>query len=156
MEVVSHTNEDLIGPTLHDHIDAVSKRLRMLKLQDPTASLYIFSWLSGAVFHLSDLSDLTLSWGCLPKNRHSPLPGQLSSHVDPFVSIVGAGTKHLRLNIETSELDVNFNVKVSKTAFLGSHLCSYAPRAFHLSESVEQLYNARNPQRRLNKSLYQQ
>ncbi|PBK86913.1 hypothetical protein ARMGADRAFT_471534 [Armillaria gallica] len=39
VEVTSHTSEDLIGPILHDHVDAVPKRLRDLKLQDPTASL---------------------------------------------------------------------------------------------------------------------
>ncbi len=109
MEIRSHTSEDLIGPTLHDFVDVVPKRLRNLKLQDPTESLYIFSWLSGGVFDLNDLTDLTLSWGCLPTNRHPPLP-QLSSYVDPFISIVGAGIKHLWLNIETSELDAKFSV----------------------------------------------
>ncbi len=43
MEIRSHTSEDLIGPTLLDFVDAVPKRLRNLKLQDPTESLYIFS-----------------------------------------------------------------------------------------------------------------
>ncbi|PBK86914.1 hypothetical protein ARMGADRAFT_1086020 [Armillaria gallica] len=110
VEIITHTGEDLIGPALHDFVDAVPKRLRNVKLQDPTASLYIFSWLSGGVFDLSDLTDLTLSWGCLPTNRHPPLPGELSSYVDSFISIVSAGIKHLRLHIEMSELDAKSNI----------------------------------------------
>ncbi|PBK74044.1 hypothetical protein ARMSODRAFT_1014365 [Armillaria solidipes] len=71
MEIRSHTSEDLIGPTLHDFVDVVPKRLRNLKLHDPTTSLYIFSWLSGGAFDLSDLTDLTLSWESFRKN-HPP------------------------------------------------------------------------------------
>ncbi|KAK0454497.1 hypothetical protein EV421DRAFT_420837 [Armillaria borealis] len=101
MEIRSHTSEDLIGPTLHDFVDVVPKRLRNLKLQDPTESLYIFSWLSGGVFDLSDLTDLTLSWESFRKN-HPPSP-PLSSYIVPFISIVGSGIKNLGLNIETVE-----------------------------------------------------
>ncbi len=108
VELRNLTSEDLIGPILHDHVDAVPKRLRNLKLQDPTESLYIFSWLSGGAFDLSDLTDLTLSWGCFPTNHHPPPP--LSPYVDPFISIVGAGIKHLWLNIETSEFNAKFNI----------------------------------------------
>ncbi|KAK0241290.1 hypothetical protein EDD85DRAFT_394824 [Armillaria nabsnona] len=123
MEIRSHTSEDLIGPTLHDFVDAVPKRLRNLNLQDPTESLYIFSWLSGGVFDLSDLTDLTLSWGCLPTNHHPP-PPQLSSYVDPFISIVGAGIKHLGLNIEMSELDAKFDVNYMLEHFISTRALS--------------------------------
>ncbi len=34
VELRNLTSEDLIGPILHDHVDAVPKRLRNLKLQD--------------------------------------------------------------------------------------------------------------------------
>ncbi|SJK97990.1 uncharacterized protein ARMOST_01246 [Armillaria ostoyae] len=95
---ISHTSEDLI---LHDHVDAVPKRLRNLRLHDPTESLYIFSWLSGGAFDLSDLTDLTLSWESFRKN-YTPSP-PLSSYIVPFISIVGSGIKHLRLNIATVE-----------------------------------------------------
>ncbi|KAK0494877.1 hypothetical protein EDD18DRAFT_286925 [Armillaria luteobubalina] len=110
VRVASHASKDLIGPILHDHVDAVPKRLRNLKLQDSGASLYIFSWLSGGVFNLSDLTDLTLSWGCSPTNHHPPLPYQLPSYVDPFISIVGARIKHLRLNIETPDFNAKSNI----------------------------------------------
>ncbi|KAK0226387.1 hypothetical protein IW262DRAFT_763094 [Armillaria fumosa] len=110
VQVVSHASKDLIGPILHDHVDAVPKRLRNLKLQDPGASLYIFSWLSGGAFDLSDLTDLTLSWECVPRSHHPPLPYQLPPYVDPFIRIVSARIKHLRLNIETSEFDAKFNI----------------------------------------------
>ncbi|SJK97994.1 uncharacterized protein ARMOST_01250 [Armillaria ostoyae] len=122
VELRSHASEDLIGPILHDHVDAVPKRLRNLKLQDPTESLYIFSWLSGGAFDLSDLTDLTLSWGCFPTNHHPPPP--LSPYVDPFISIVGAGIKHLRLNIETSEFDTKFNVNYMLEHFISTRALS--------------------------------
>ncbi|KAK0459146.1 uncharacterized protein EV420DRAFT_305232 [Desarmillaria tabescens] len=112
-----------IGPLLHNHVDAVPKRLRNLKLQDPTESLYIVSWLLGGAFDLGDLTDLTLSWKSFQIKRD---PGPQSfSYIDPFINSVGAGIKRLRLNIETlehnSEVHVNYMLEhfISKRA-LGS------------------------------------
>ncbi|KAK0454516.1 hypothetical protein EV421DRAFT_1941761 [Armillaria borealis] len=41
VEIRSNTSADLIGPTLHNHVDAVPKKLRNLKLRDPPEHLYI-------------------------------------------------------------------------------------------------------------------
>ncbi|KAG7449814.1 uncharacterized protein BT62DRAFT_917408 [Guyanagaster necrorhizus] len=106
---VRSLTEDLIGPTLHNHVDAVPKRLRNLKLQDVTESLYYLSWLSGGAFDLDDLVDLTLSWESFPTKRPHLPPEPLSSYIDPFISTVGAGIKHLRLDIETPEQESNVN-----------------------------------------------
>lgn len=113
MEVRS-PNKGPIGPTLHNHVDAVPKRLRNLKLQDATRSLYIFSWLSGGAFDLDDLTDLTLTWEFFPMIRHPnepkfPTEPQVSSHLDPFLSAAGTAVKHLRVEIETLKLESYFN-----------------------------------------------
>ncbi|KAK0486270.1 hypothetical protein IW261DRAFT_789572 [Armillaria novae-zelandiae] len=141
VQVVSHASTDLIGPILHDHVDAVPKRLRNLKLQDPGPSLYIFSWLSGGVFDLSDLADLTLSWGCSPTTHHPPLPYQLPSYVDPFISIVGARIKHLRLNIETSESDAKSNTNFMLEHFISVRaLSSFIALETLNVDSINRLY----------------
>lgn len=41
IKIRSSTRKTPIGPILYDHVDAVPKRLRNLKLQDPTTSLYV-------------------------------------------------------------------------------------------------------------------
>ncbi|KAK0212406.1 hypothetical protein DFS33DRAFT_24449 [Desarmillaria ectypa] len=109
IEVRSPTEEP-IGPALHNYVDAIPKRLRNLKLQDPTESLYILSWLLGGAFDLGDLTYLTLSWESFQTKR-DPAGPQFSSYIDSFISTVGVGVKHLWLNIETwdhnAELHVN-------------------------------------------------
>ncbi|KAK0459136.1 uncharacterized protein EV420DRAFT_305047 [Desarmillaria tabescens] len=120
MEVRSPTGEP-IGPSLHNHVDAVPKRLRNLKLPDPTESPYIVSWLLGGAFDLGDLIDLTLSWASFQTKRDLMGP-QSFSYIDSFVNSVGAGIKRLRLNIETwehtSEVHVNYMLEhfISKRA----------------------------------------
>ncbi|PBK86947.1 hypothetical protein ARMGADRAFT_472654 [Armillaria gallica] len=109
MEIRSR-NKGPVGPALHNHIDAVPKRLRNLKLQDTTKSLYIFSWLSGGAFDLDNLTDLTLTWEYFP-TRHRrieiqfPTTPQLSSYLDPFIKTAGTAIKHLRLEIEALDYD---------------------------------------------------
>ncbi|KAG7449820.1 uncharacterized protein BT62DRAFT_928560 [Guyanagaster necrorhizus] len=112
-------NKDMIGPALHNHVDVVPKRLRNLQLQDTTESLYIFSWLSGGAFDLCDLTDLTLSWECFPTRRH-PTGPQASSYVDSFINAVGAGIKHLQLDIETLKFGSKSNINYMLELFIST------------------------------------
>ncbi|PBK86952.1 hypothetical protein ARMGADRAFT_472746 [Armillaria gallica] len=88
-----------IGSVLRSHVDAVAKRLRSLNLQDVTQSLYILSWLSGSAFDLSGLTELSLSLRCSLTGRYHE-PPNFSPYVAPFLRTVGAGIKHLLLNME--------------------------------------------------------
>ncbi|KAK0195870.1 hypothetical protein F5146DRAFT_308495 [Armillaria mellea] len=101
LEIRGNTTENPTSSILHDHVDAVPKWLRSLKLEESARSLYIFSWLSGGVFDLSDLTDLALSWRYFIYRPSPPL----SCYIVPSISIVGSRIKHLRLNIETMEDD---------------------------------------------------
>ncbi|KAK0454462.1 hypothetical protein EV421DRAFT_1896384 [Armillaria borealis] len=88
-----------IASLLHDHVDSVSRRLRSLEVESAANHLYMLSWLSGRTFDTSDLTELTFLWKCLPTNIGLTAP-QLSSSVDMFLSVVGAGIKYLNLGIE--------------------------------------------------------
>ncbi len=88
-----------IESVLRGHVDAVPKRLRSLNLQDVTQSLYILSWLSGSDFDLSGLNELRLSSRCSLMGRYHE-PPNFSPYVAPFLRTVGAGIKHLLLDME--------------------------------------------------------
>ncbi|KAK0226418.1 hypothetical protein IW262DRAFT_1294613 [Armillaria fumosa] len=124
MEVRS-SNQGLVGPTLHNYVDAAPKRLRNLRLQDTTKSLYILSWLSGGAFDLDDLTDLTLTWEYFP-TRHRrieiqfPTTPQISSYLDPFIKTAGAAIKHLRVEIEALKYNLNSYVNSMQTHFIST------------------------------------
>ncbi len=63
MEIRSHTSEDLIGPTLHDFVDVVPKRLRISNSKTLLKACISSPGFQGGVFDLNDLTDLTLSSG---------------------------------------------------------------------------------------------
>ncbi|SJK98030.1 uncharacterized protein ARMOST_01286 [Armillaria ostoyae] len=95
-----HQNQSRrVGSVLHGHVDAVPKCLRSLNLQDVTQSLYILSWLSGSAFDLGGLTELRLSSRRSLTGRYREAPN-FSPYVAPFLRTVGAGTKHLFLDME--------------------------------------------------------
>ncbi|KAK0486305.1 hypothetical protein IW261DRAFT_790987 [Armillaria novae-zelandiae] len=79
-----------VASLLHDHADGVSRRLRSLEVESAANHSYILSWLSGRTFDISDLTELTFLWKCLPTNiGHTA--SQLSYSVDMFLSAVSTG-----------------------------------------------------------------